>query len=573
MRRGFLAGLCVAWAVCFSVVATTAEAAPPANDNFADAQAVSGALPLTVAGTTAGATREVGEPTPPYMDPSGHSIWFRWEAPVTEDISLDVCNAEERNVLAAVYTGSNLGALTEVANNNDFVAPRASCWGGGEEAIFTAHAGTVYSIWVDGDGYGSTEPSAREGAVELEFSRTPPPSNDDFADAETLFTEVEPDEFIGEGTRFSVDSWGATKEAGEPDHRGNQGGASVWFEWTAPRTGGVFVQVSGALVTDDPLLAVYTGTSVSTLSPVPQIESNPDSDYTFFAEAGTTYRIAVDGGFVAAADEAAMFEMEGSLAYIPRNDDFEDASELINPFTEAPYTEVTIGGPSTIGATKQPGEPDHAGNPGGHSVWFEWTAPETGSVQMSACQNSFPTLLAVYTGSELSHLTPVASGTDAPNSGCGDMGGLDGEVALNIHEGVTYDIAVDGADGAWGHFNFALEASTERLKSAREPVVKSPTVAPATSNPAARPRTKIVSRKIDHAGRSATFTLGADVPGSTYRCKLDQHAYKHCGAKVTYRHLAFGDHTFRAYALAPSGRADKTPVKATFKFARPHHRG
>ncbi len=34
---------------------------------------------------------------------------------------------------------------------------------------------------------------------------------------------------------------------------------------------------------------------------------------------------------------------------------------------------VVIG--SNVGATKEPGEPDHAGDPGGLSVWWTWTAP------------------------------------------------------------------------------------------------------------------------------------------------------------------------------------------------------
>jgi hypothetical protein len=577
MRRGLLAGVCVAWAICFCVVANAADAVAPANDNFANAEVVGGALPLTVAGTTVGATREAGEPTPPRMFPDGHSIWFRWEAPATEGISVSVCGDEEQSILTAVYAGSTLGGLTEVADNNDITAPRASCRGGQQEAIFTAKAGVVYSIWVDSGGaWGAPEATDGEGGIDLEVSRTPRPSNDDFADPEPLFLEEEEEGLFEarEAAHFSVDNWGATKEAGEPDHRGNQGGASVWFEWTASRTGGVFVQSSGGLISDEPLLAVYTGSSVSALTPVPQIDSNPDSDYTFFAEAGTTYRIAVDGAFKASASEADMFEINGSLAYTPGNDDFEEASELANPLTGAPFTDVTIAGPSTIGATKQPGEPDHAGNPGGHSVWFEWTAPETGSVQLLACQNNFPTLLAVYMGSELTALTPFASGTNEPNAACAEGGTVPGEVALNIHEGVTYDIAVDGAGGTWGRFNFGLEVSDERLKPPRERIVKSPSVNPTTStSSAAPPQTKIAGRKVDQVARSVTFRLGADVPESTFRCKLDGHAYKHCGAKVTYRHLAFGRHTFRAYAVAPTGAADSTPVKATFKFHHPpHHR-
>src|SRR5439155_2897475 len=42
------------------------------------------------------------------------------------------------------------------------------------------------------------------------------------------------------------------------------------------------------------------------------------------------------------------------------------------------------GSPSIIGtsvsATKEPGEPNHAGNSGGHSVWYAWTAPSSSPV-------------------------------------------------------------------------------------------------------------------------------------------------------------------------------------------------
>jgi hypothetical protein len=38
---------------------------------------------------------------------------------------------------------------------------------------------------------------------------------------------------------------------------------------------------------------------------------------------------------------------------------------------------------SNNGATKEPGEPDHDGNPGGSSVWFSWVAPASGRVALS----------------------------------------------------------------------------------------------------------------------------------------------------------------------------------------------
>ena len=53
---------------------------------------------------------------------------------------------------------------------------------------------------------------------------------------------------------------------------------------------------------------------------------------------------------------------------------------------------------TNVGATKETGEPAHAGNAGGHSVWWTWTAPTTGTVTLDTLGSSFDTLLAVYTG-------------------------------------------------------------------------------------------------------------------------------------------------------------------------------
>jgi hypothetical protein len=98
----------------------------------------------------------------------------------------------------------------------------------------------------------------------------------------------------------------------------------------------------------------------------------------------------------------------------------------------------------TTGATKEPGEPNHAGNPGGASVWYVWTAPTSGRATMSLCWSEFDTLLAVYTGDDVSALTEVA----ADNNGCSPQS----RVTFAATAGTTYRIAIDGADGAMGYF-------------------------------------------------------------------------------------------------------------------------
>src|SRR5437867_5152296 len=51
---------------------------------------------------------------------------------------------------------------------------------------------------------------------------------------------------------------------------------------------------------------------------------------------------------------------------------------------------------SNVGATKEPAEQFHAGNPGGASVWWRWTAPANVAVTINTVGSSFDTLLAIY---------------------------------------------------------------------------------------------------------------------------------------------------------------------------------
>lgn len=470
MSRGLAVGVCLICAVWFGVVAASAVAASPPNDDLANAQVLSGALPLTATGSNIEATSEVGEPTPPRVRSAGHSIWFRWEAPSSGDVSVNTCGSDIATALA-IYRGSNLGALTLVGASNSGQSP--DCLINGSEVLFNATAGTVYSISVDGVDFEPTE-----GDIELELDRPQPPSNDDFADAEPISAITEA---IGSG--FSFTNWGATKEPGEPAHRGNQGGASVWFEWTAPRSGGALFQACDPPSDEEALVAVYTGSAVGALTPVPQLAPTDGTcSYFFLADAGVTYRIAVDGQFDAPTGTGQTFQAAGSLRYVPGNDQFEDAYDLVDPAGHS-YTRVGSSGFGNLGATKQPGEPDHAGNAGGASVWFKWTAPLTGSVQMNLCQAGFQTLLAAYTGSSVSALTTVASGSGVESGGClTELKGT-GQIGFNVDAGTTYDIAVDGRDGATGSFGLNLWTSNERLKRPAEPTATARRPAAATPAP------------------------------------------------------------------------------------------
>jgi hypothetical protein len=91
---------------------------------------------------------------------------------------------------------------------------------------------------------------------------------------------------------------GTTGEAGEPDHAGNsQPLSSVWCKWTSPGSGTATFDTTGSNF--DTTLAVYTGGSLSSLTPVVANDnissSNSQSRVSFAAAQGLNYFVALDG--------------------------------------------------------------------------------------------------------------------------------------------------------------------------------------------------------------------------------------------------------------------------------------
>jgi len=130
------------------------------------------------------------------------------------------------------------------------------------------------------------------------------PANDNFANAIQL---------NGTNVTISGSNVNATREPGEPDHAGNSGGKSVWWDWRAPAAGYVKISTLGSVDTSlggplDTVLGVYVGNSVSNLMQVASSDDGPvdlTSEVFFRPSAGTLYRIAVDGYSLGTPDSAA----------------------------------------------------------------------------------------------------------------------------------------------------------------------------------------------------------------------------------------------------------------------------
>jgi len=386
-----------------------------------------------VVGDNSGATKETGEPNHA-NDPGGASVWYRWTAPASGLYTFDTFGSNF-DTLLGVYTGNALDALSLTASNDNAVATSQS------RVSFEAAVNTVYYITVDGKSTGidlaTGAPQPQTGFILLNWSNLPSPPNDNFGNAQVI---------SGSAGSTTGRNTVASKEGGEPNHGGNPGGVSVWYRWTAHNSGSVTFNTFGSDF--NTVLGVYTGPVVNALTEVvsnDDLGSSAQSSVTFNAVAGTDYYVAVDGS-VGVPGNVTAFMGNVVLNWFPQsgvsNDNFVLAQSLTGSAGSVAGTNV--------GASKESGEPSHAGDRGGRSVWFSWTAPFDGPVLLTTLGSDFDTLLAVYTGTSVGGLTPIAGNDDSPYADNLSGHVLTSSVSFTAINGTTYRIAVDGSGAGAG---------------------------------------------------------------------------------------------------------------------------
>ena len=127
----------------------------------------------------------------------------------------------------------------------------------------------------------------------------------------------------------------------------------------------------------------------------------------------------------------------------PANDDFENAITLAGVMSGDLVS-------TNVNASVEGGEPLVSDWDATSTMWWKWTAPESGPVQFNTFGSDFDTIMGVYTGDTLGNLVLVADNDDAK--------GVDGylsQVAFNATAGTTYYIDVGGYDGAEGCVSLA----------------------------------------------------------------------------------------------------------------------
>jgi hypothetical protein len=140
--------------------------------------------------------------------------------------------------------------------------------------------------------------------------------------------------------------------------------------------------------------------------------------------------------------------LETSVLARPVNDAFVGA--LVLPPVDV-HQEGTGG---SYWATAETGEPVHAGTTPSRSLWWSWTPAYSGEATWELFNVPFHAALAVYTGSSLAELSPVA----------GETFYSPGSLAWTVEADTTYRLVIDGDFGLFpGAFNWRLDLQTLQL--------------------------------------------------------------------------------------------------------------
>ena len=216
----------------------------------------------------------------------------------------------------------------------------------------------------------------------------------------------------------------ATAEDGERKYAGVASGNSVWFRWTVPYSGKLEINTRNSEV--DTVVAVYR--ILENGETVPAGENDdaaPGVNWSLVsisAQKDEVILIAVDGarGFAGPVSVEMLIR--------PENDAFQEAKTI----TALPFESIV----SNRRANAESGEPNHAGSAPAHSLWWKWVPLETAHVFLTTVESGPDTHIAVYEGTALETLLPVAANENF-------NGSRHAEIVFEAVAGRPYAIAVD----------------------------------------------------------------------------------------------------------------------------------
>ncbi len=440
------------------------------SDNFSTSAALSGGMG-NKSDHNGTATKQVGEPNHA-GNAGGKSLWYSWTANGTTPVTFETTGSGF-DTLLAVYTGNALNTLSLVAANDDINGStnRQS------RVTFTPVSGTTYRIAVDGF-------AGSAGLLTLSWVQ----SGNNLPDLifwspavspsiiNRTFTTEECEVLEGcavPGTRKLLSFTSETRNIGTGDLIMGNPATNSLFHFASCHGHYHFEGFAVYDLLDANGNSVASGNKIgfcllddrpwsTTANPTPKYDCNNQGIQAGWSDvyaAGLPCQF-IDITSVPAGEYVLRMEVNpyGALAEsdtnnnvilvsvsipvancidIPPNDSFSNPVVISDtPFSFSQFNQC---------ATKESGEPNHAGSTGGHSLWYSWTPTHTHNALITTKRSDYNTTLAVYTGNSVGSLTLIGSDDDItgeynPQS----------EVFFTAVAGTTYRIAVDGFGTAVG---------------------------------------------------------------------------------------------------------------------------
>lgn len=447
------------------------------SDNFATSAVLSGSMG-NKSDHNGNASKEPGEPNHA-GDAGGKSLWYSWTAHDTAPVTFET-GGSGFDTLLAVYTGNSINALNLITSNDDI----AGSTNRQSSVTFTPVSGTTYHIAVDGF-------AGASGLLTLSWIQTGSSLPDLIfwgpAVSPTVVTrtfspeECETLEGCGiAGTRTLLSFTTETRNIGAGDLVLGNPATNSLFHFASCHGHYHFEEFANYDLLDANGNSIAAGHKVgfcllddhpwsSSANPQSKYDCNSQGiqagwadiyaaglpcqfiDITGVPPGEYVLRLEVNPrGLIQEANTnnnvtlvSVSIPAVGCID-LPPNDSF--SSPVIVSGTPFSFTQFNQC------ATKESGEPDHAGSPGGHSLWYSWTPSVTHDALVTTKRSDYNTVLAVYTGNNLATLNLIGSSDDItgeynPQS----------EVFFHAVAGTTYRIAVDGFSNAVGTTVFNVD--------------------------------------------------------------------------------------------------------------------
>jgi hypothetical protein len=246
----------------------TALAAPPANENRADAEAIP-AFPHTLAATTAEATVERLDPQVSRCGRIESTLWYRIDTAPDGLIALTVKGAAGIAPVLRIYRRAG-SAIQEV----DCASAGP---GGSAAASLETVRGSTYLVLV------GRRPNTPDGGFELRAELFLPPTNDSRAGAQAI------PKLPGSVRGTTL---GATGDDADPDRCG-LAGATVWYRLASRRDGRILLRLAAAGQLDAAILVLELVRSQARGVACGVTNRRGQATVAFASRRGATYLIAV----------------------------------------------------------------------------------------------------------------------------------------------------------------------------------------------------------------------------------------------------------------------------------------